>query len=1432
MKHIPCIIVAAVSLSLVSCVSDDIITPDFLSKDNNDNINAKSTIDAVMPFGANQIVANVTVSQTDSWTKSDMRTVTDTASVEVVSFHRGENPWMSGTVIGADGTPATKAIYTNNTTCQLNSNFLRLDEVIGENGAATYEWPNWGRAKVLEAEVISTPDLSDGLFYRNVTFTPTQAYNIRTYNDDKDTIFYHSRLVAWHPMILSAPRDGDKVAAVEFSNSRYANNRYNVTAETFGVVFDHALDGSVDLMMSNMVEGQRWHPKFDPTRPESDERASYNRKHYADKEQTQEEIEYNVPFGHFSRSGYDYVNPLFYHHYLAAVRLWAVVENSGETTSLNLKTWGEIEDVSFVNQPSTAIISLPNGVSSPFSMEDNPEDPNYGKYKRNSDGTYYMNMQQVQWGNVISWGDETNLNIHSDRMFGNDSNNKDNDFTVSYPVDMTKDGGVRLDKTYLGYCLVKPFENYELSETDGIHLAIRTSAGIYYATIPSIAKYVDGEGHSTTQNMFQKGQIYDVILNLRTEGSINEFIEKENDVNYINLSPYDEQNQCFLSANSYVIDIGDLRDRIEEAATDGPAGYCFTGSIMGNGERGVVSDGSVNFPTSDAVIRGATSARIVWQSSRDLISNVQLQHEYVRFIVNRAEEGNAVLAVTDASGKILWSWHIWITEDPTKNPLTVTTVPAGVGMEASTIQMMDRNLGALRSDAGSNDTELFSSFGLYYQWGRKDPLPGPIEKNTFTSLINPVYDGFSEETKNIYANSFGSGIESSIENPMNYMYCDDSPYYQYNWMQRPIDFLWGLNTGGKIQKSIYDPCPFGYRVPYEEIQLLFENATTVSETSGKGVTVTDASGTVSSFFPYAGFIGSERGQYSREPEFNYVSTKGDYSSSVICPSDMSSYYSYFSNHRLRTYIAGGTWTEENIDGQQLYTFNVPSDKYRVWASGTIPRDYTNRTSAATIRCVQDKSYVGKGYASITLPTNYRAQDVEPGKTVRLTIKGGLNIGKINASLTIQPMKGNEAYGDPDELDLIYGHDARFNLTHRSTTTVEGTFDYTYPSDFITNGITGFKFTVNVIDTDNPELVVDPATQSVSMSFAHLLVQDNSTPAPTDGSKLFLTVENGRNFTKTNEPLVGQPATLTVYVRKDLADDYKTSYGGTPIVKGTVTNEDGSNLVNVTFSQTGSTKINGLDYYEFTGNYTNDFKGATGGMKKCSISLNLGGTGAPTGAGMATLDTKIKIWGIVTTKYSDSGFNVDRFIRKGLLLMRHTRTDRYFEATSDSKLYFNTNEGIYDYSSLFHWSNRVSWSSGSLEPQGPAYVKSVKYSVAGGENRYWYMFNIDWASGTTVTLSTTPSNIYVHNTGEGRTLYSRNDAKSRWYSTKAGDFLLINNNQLKITGDMDTPVNATSTAYFEIFSVYQIKDPTAESAQYLPFSGDPNDGNFDSNYLIF
>ena len=71
-------------------------------------------------------------------------------------------------------------------------------------------------------------------------------------------------------------------------------------------------------------------------------------------------------------------------------------------------------------------------------------------------------------------------------------------------------------------------------------------------------------------------------------------------------------------------------------------------------------------------------------------------------------EGNALIALCNADGDILWSWHIWFTDDP-----------RGQEYYNNAGTMMDRNLGATSATPGD-----VGALGLLYQWGRKDPFLG------------------------------------------------------------------------------------------------------------------------------------------------------------------------------------------------------------------------------------------------------------------------------------------------------------------------------------------------------------------------------------------------------------------------------------------------------------------------------------------------------------------------------------------------------------------------------------------------------------------------------------------------------------------------------------------------------------------------------------
>ena len=79
-------------------------------------------------------------------------------------------------------------------------------------------------------------------------------------------------------------------------------------------------------------------------------------------------------------------------------------------------------------------------------------------------------------------------------------------------------------------------------------------------------------------------------------------------------------------------------------------------------------------------------------------------------------EGNAVIALRSTLGEnpIVWSFHIWVSD--------VNDIACSTTMGSYSI--LDRNIGATSCLGKDQDERGYpNSFGLYYQWGRKDPFP-------------------------------------------------------------------------------------------------------------------------------------------------------------------------------------------------------------------------------------------------------------------------------------------------------------------------------------------------------------------------------------------------------------------------------------------------------------------------------------------------------------------------------------------------------------------------------------------------------------------------------------------------------------------------------------------------------------------------------------
>ena len=256
--------------------------------------------------------------------------------------------------------------------------------------------------------------------------------------------------------------------------------------------------------------------------------------------------------------------------------------------------------------------------------------------------------------------------------------------------------------------------------------------------------------------------------------------ENEPGVNAVNLS-------ASGTANCYVID----------AAGE----YAFDASVRGNG----ASSQGLEIPQP----LSPSSAKLLWQDSKSMISSVSLSGTRVVFTAG-SKPGNAVIAVENASGEIIWSWHIWHPEKPVSGLTT-----------SKGYTLMNMNLGAISSEIG------LSAYGLLYQWGRKDPFPGsPIASGgTIQTKSAPVYDLDGNETQILASSmfeSYSNNLAYAIAHPNTCLSC--SPTKTGDWLlsDESSPALWGnpeggLNVDGKYinngGKSIYDPCPAGWRVP-------------------------------------------------------------------------------------------------------------------------------------------------------------------------------------------------------------------------------------------------------------------------------------------------------------------------------------------------------------------------------------------------------------------------------------------------------------------------------------------------------------------------------------------------------------------------------------------------------------------------------------------
>ena len=300
----------------------------------------------------------------------------------------------------------------------------------------------------------------------------------------------------------------------------------------------------------------------------------------------------------------------------------------------------------------------------------------------------------------------------------------------------------------------------------------------------------------------------------------------------------------------------------------------------------------------------ATKADIVWTDQSGIIEASSLGIEgsgtnaFVHFRVpqDKIKNGNAVIAVKNASGIVMWSWHLWFDHSDVLNTIACTNYQgytynftkqtlgfAYRKWEESTyskprmarmkVEQTSANGGTKQSayvTITQNPRSVKEISSTLYQFGRKDAMPG-IDAVSDGSFIPNGGDNMS--------------IQNGIQHP-EILYSDGTSWYYIPPTGYTYYNLWSMDNttygynDNAVVKTIYDPCPAGFHMPAS-------NAFTGFTTNGLSSGLMNVSGawdygwnfkaggssTATVYFPASGCRGSNGSLY-------YVGEYGIYLSAV------------------------------------------------------------------------------------------------------------------------------------------------------------------------------------------------------------------------------------------------------------------------------------------------------------------------------------------------------------------------------------------------------------------------------------------------------------------------------------------------------------------------------------------------------------------------
>lgn len=300
----------------------------------------------------------------------------------------------------------------------------------------------------------------------------------------------------------------------------------------------------------------------------------------------------------------------------------------------------------------------------------------------------------------------------------------------------------------------------------------------------------------------------------------------------------EETANCYIVSSPGVYSIPLVYGNAIKNGNPNPASYKYNGDILNDDTK---LDTFINYAgeeitspyiNKDNKDNKATKAEILWEDRKNMLSidstivSGGKNSDYLKFKVSseQIKSGNALIAVTNKKGTIMWSWHLWFVPakeyektvsltDKNTTTRKVANIPLGYtpflyGPEKESQRKVKL---VFRQKDYQNVESKFTVeqkcitehlfYATYYQHGRKDPFSGEVvhAQNKITAVKGTKTLGYAIQHPNKL---------------INYNYTTD-------WCNNTYFNLWSadfsiwdnpLKLDNNV-KTIYDPCPVGYKVP-------------------------------------------------------------------------------------------------------------------------------------------------------------------------------------------------------------------------------------------------------------------------------------------------------------------------------------------------------------------------------------------------------------------------------------------------------------------------------------------------------------------------------------------------------------------------------------------------------------------------------------------